>query len=108
MSINEILEVLHPLDTLFAWRQAGDEDGPRDLVGAHIASDEGLVEVLEKLTSIHNSSDRGSYPVLRRENVAPFLDFDTSRERVKSLSVEEGPLAVRARSLSQAFDDEEW
>ena len=100
--------MVHPLDTLFAWRQAGDEEGPRDLVGAHIASNEGLVEVLEKLTSIHNSSERGSYSVLRHENVAPFLDFDASRERVKSLSVEEGPLAARARYLSQAFNDEEW
>ena len=107
MSVTEILDVIHPLDILFAWRQAGDEAGPSDLLKKHIATDQGLVEVLEKLTTIRNSSDRGSYSVLTRDNVDSFLDFDASRERIKALRARGGPLSPRAATLARAFNDDD-
>lgn len=107
MSASEILEVVRPLDILFAWRQAGDEAGPRDVLQERITTDQGLVEALENLTTIHNSSDRGSYSVLTRDNVAPFLDFDACRERVNALHAAGGPLSPRAAALARAFDDDD-
>lgn len=50
VSTNDVLGCPNPISLLFAWLQAGDEQGPRRLVEGNIVSDEGLVETLEQLT----------------------------------------------------------
>ncbi|MFW2350423.1 KAP family P-loop NTPase fold protein [Qipengyuania sp.] len=107
MVVGDLLEAIHPLDILFAWRQAGDEAGPRDFVEKHVQTDGGLVEMLEKLTTIHSSSERGSYSVLTRENVSPFLDFDASRERINAAAIADEGLSERAAVLGRAFGDDD-
>lgn len=105
MSADDILSTIRPIDVLFAWQQAGDEAGPRQHIASQIKKDEGLVETLERLTSIHSSSDRGSYSVLSRNNIGPFLDFDEAKRRIEELKVVEGPLSERAGKLALAFGD---
>tara|TARA_B100000678_G_scaffold285215_1_gene287992 strand:+ start:514 stop:2706 length:2193 start_codon:yes stop_codon:yes gene_type:complete len=107
MTIQELLTSISPLDTLFAWSQSGDENGPRTFLQPHVATDAGLIETLEKLTTIHHSSDRGSYSVLTRANVSPFLDFDATRDRINAIRAADGPLQARAQTLTRAFDDED-
>ncbi|MXO55783.1 KAP family P-loop NTPase fold protein [Pontixanthobacter gangjinensis] len=105
MSAEELLATSRPIDLLFAWRQAGDEDSPRALIEEYARTSEGLVEALEKMTSVRNSSDRGTRSVLTRQNVESFVNFDDARTRVKKLAASDDPLAPRAAKLSLAFDD---
>ena len=104
MTVSEIFAVISPLDVLFAWMQGGDESGPRHLVETCIETDEGLLKILEGLTSTIRSSDRGEFQVLKRAHLIPFLDFDGARVRIKELESGE-VFAERARTLSKAFDD---
>ncbi len=86
MTLKDIQQCPRPLSLLFAWQQAGDEEGPRRLLGAHSKSDEGLLQTLEGLTSQINSSDRGIFTVLSRQNIEPFLDYEDATLRVKALT----------------------
>ncbi|SFP58551.1 KAP family P-loop domain-containing protein [Mesorhizobium sp. NFR06] len=86
MTLKEIQQSPRPLSLLFAWQQAGDEDGPRRLLGDHSKLDEGLLETLEELTSQINTSNRGIVTVLARQNIEPFLDYDEAEKRVKELA----------------------
>jgi hypothetical protein len=104
MSVGDVLRCPSPIDLLFAWRQGGDEQGPRRLIEEHIVSDEGLVEALERLTSSIQSSDRGRFDVLKRDNLAPFMDYENARQRIDALK-NQGGLNTRAKRLSVAFDD---
>jgi hypothetical protein len=103
MSKTDVLSCLHPISFLFAWRQGGDEQGPRHLVESNIGSDEGLVEMLERLTSTIHSSNRGRLEVLAKENLAPFMDFEAVSERIHALK-EHSELGARARQLATALD----
>lgn len=107
LTTDELLTAVRPLDILFAWKQAGDETGPRKLLESSIATDGGLVAALKGLTTIRNSSERGSYSVLTRENLSPFLDFDAARQRIETLCNSDSPLGLHAKALALAFDDED-
>ena len=50
MTLEQILASPEPLNLLFAWRQAGDENGPRELLTASIAEDQNLIRLLEGLS----------------------------------------------------------
>ncbi len=104
MSASEVLGCPKPIDLLFAWQQGGDEHGPRRLVEANIVSDEGLVETLEYLTSTTESSTRGKYSVIKKENIAPFMDYENVTERIHALK-NHSDLGARATQLAVAFDD---
>jgi hypothetical protein len=104
MSASDVFGCLDPVRLLFAWRQGGDEQGPRRLVEANIVSDEGLVETLEQLTSTIYSSDRGKVDVLKKENLAPFMDYENVTQRIHALK-NHNDLGARARRLAVAFDD---
>lgn len=104
MSVSDLLACPNPGSILFAWQQLGDEHGPRQLVTVASSSDVGLIEILEKLTSLIISSDRGKYDVIKPENIAPFMDYDATRERVKDLETDT-VLGERAKLLSTAFAD---
>jgi predicted KAP-like P-loop ATPase len=104
MSAGDVFGCPDPVRLLFAWRQGGDEQGPRRLVEANIVSDEGLVETLEQLTSTIYSSDRGKVDVLKKENLAPFMDYENVTQRIHALK-NHNDLGARARRLAVAFDD---
>ena len=86
------------LSVLFAWRQGGDEVGPKTWVDEQIETPEGLVDVLEGMASIR-VGNRGSTSILSEENVGPFIDRDAARERLAKISTVQGPLKERAARL---------
>jgi hypothetical protein len=104
MSAKEVFDSPIPLSLLFAWRQGGDEQGPRRLVEADIASDEGLVETLEHLTTSVDSSDHGRFNILKKENLEPFADYESVRQRISALR-QHRELGARATQLAKAFDE---
>jgi hypothetical protein len=103
MSPEQVFADIDPVSLLFAWRQIGDEDGPKRLVEENAATNDGLITTLVGLTSIFTSSDRGRFDVLKRDNLSPFLDYDATAERVKALKAD-GNLGERASRLAVAFE----
>lgn len=103
LSPEQVFAGIDPTSLLFAWLQIGDKDGPRRLIEANIATDGGLIDTLEGLTSDITTSDRGSFDVLTRDNLSPFLDYDATAERVIGLK-DDGNLGERARRLAVAFE----
>jgi predicted KAP-like P-loop ATPase len=104
MSANDVFGCPDPVSLLFAWRQGGDEQGPRQLIEANIVSDEGLVETLEHLTSTIYSS-RGNFDALKKENLDHFMDYDNVKQRIHALK-NHNALGAHAKRLAIAFDDE--
>jgi hypothetical protein len=104
MSASDVFGCPDPISLLFAWRQGGDEQGPRRLVEANIVSDEGLIETLEHLASTIYSSDRGKVGVLKKENLAPFMDYKNATQRIHALT-DHNDLGARAAQLAIALDD---
>ncbi len=104
MSATQVLAVISPLNLLFAWQQGGDETAPRILMESHIVTDEGLLEVLERLASTVTSSNRGAYQALKQRDLAPFLDYGAARDRIEKIG---GTLTERAQNLAGAFKDGE-
>jgi hypothetical protein len=104
MSASDVFRCPDPISLLFAWRQGGDEQGPRRIVEANIVSDEGLVETLEHLTSTITSSDRGNFDVLKKDNLAPFMHYENVTQRITALK-KHSDLGARAGRLAVAFDD---
>jgi hypothetical protein len=104
MSASDVFRSPDPVSLLFAWRQGGDEQGPRRLIEANIVSDDGLVETLEHLTSTIYSS-RGKFDALKKEYLAPFMDYENVTQRIDALK-NHNDLGARARRLAAAFDDE--
>lgn len=87
-----ILGHSRPLQILFAWAQAGDGEGPRALITAESASDEGLLRVLNAMLTKVSSSDRGVYEVIQPSSAKPFIDLEAARRRVLSLDQSMLPL----------------
>ncbi|WP_082508004.1 KAP family P-loop NTPase fold protein [Methylobacterium sp. Leaf113] len=104
MSIQDLLSSPNPISVLFAWRQSGDEEGPRRLVEACSASDHGFVETMERFASPIQSSDRGRFKVLKEENIGPFMEFDSAKHRI-SLLVDHPVLGDRAKVLLMMLED---
>jgi hypothetical protein len=104
MSASDVFGYPNAISLLFAWRQGGDEQGPRRLIEANIASDEGLVKTIENLTSTVVSSNRGKYDVLRKDYLSPFVDYESVKERILALE-NNNDLGARAKRLAIAFDD---
>lgn len=107
LSANDIFALIDLTSLLFAWRQTGDADLPRKVVTEHITTDAGLIEALEGLTTTVNSSNRGNYNVLMRNNFEAFLDYDEIIARIENLKsgLDDEPLTVRARAIAQSFRD---
>ena len=104
MSASDVFRSPDPVSLLFAWRQGGDEQGPRRLIKTNIVSDESLVETLEHLTTTIYSSDRGKVDVLKKENLAPLMDYENATQRIHALK-DHNDLGARAGRLAVAFDD---
>jgi predicted KAP-like P-loop ATPase len=107
MSFDEVLAVPSPLSLLFAWRQGGDEEGPKNLISINIKTDEALLRTLEALSSTVTSSGRGKYEVLKRGNLEPFLDYDLTKERINELALGDtgDPMTLRAKNFQTSFED---
>lgn len=106
MSIEQILATPRPVHLLYAWNQAGDESGPRELVASWISTDDGLVNVLGAFGSYVTSSDRGRYVVLNKDSIAPFMDFESAMTRVRSIANRSpSDLSEKARLLVAAADN---
>jgi predicted KAP-like P-loop ATPase len=104
MSASDIFECPNPIRLLFAWHQGGDKEGPRRLVEANIASDTGLVETLEHLTSTIATGARGNLSILKKDSLSHFMDYENVVERIHALKKHDD-LGSRARRLAVAFDD---
>ena len=103
MSASELFSCPDPLSLLFAWRQGGDEEGPRTLVQSKIMSDGGLIEMLEHLTSQIMSSRQGKIDTLKKENISPFVNYETIVQRIRALKSHKD-LGARATRLAAALD----
>lgn len=104
MSANEVFSCPNPMSLLFAWQQGGDEQGPRQLLEANIVSDNGLIETLEHLTSTIDSSDRGRFKVLKKDNLEPFMDYEAAVRRIQALT-DQTELGARAKRLMVELED---
>lgn len=104
MSACDVFNSPDPVSLLFDWRQGEDEQGPCRLIETNIVSDEGLVETLEHFITTIYSSDRGKVDVLKKENLAPFIDYENVRQRIYGFK-NHNDLGARARRLAVAFDD---
>ena len=71
--------------------------------------DESLIEVLEHMRRRITSSNRGQFAVVKRGDIAPFLDYVAVRARIHSIAsnTNEPEMAARAQALVQAFVDGE-
>lgn len=100
----DFLAVIDLTNLLFAWQQGGDVDGPKRYIASVIETNVGLIQILERLLSGINSSDRGRFQVLKRDNLSNFLDFELALARVNDLATDT-ELGKRAVRLIKAFDD---
>lgn len=91
-----ILGHSRPLQILFAWVQAGDDEGPRALIASEAASDAGLLRVLNAMLTKVSSSNRGVYEVIQPSSAKPFIDLEAARQRV--LSMDESILPLNAQA----------
>ncbi len=103
MSFSDIISSPNPISLLFAWMQGGDGNGPRDLLSHHAESDEGFLDALECLMSWINSSDRGRFKVLKKENLECFMDLDSATARLHGL-VDDPHLGERASRIENALN----
>ncbi|WP_176590717.1 P-loop NTPase fold protein [Sphingobium sp. EM0848] len=105
LTIDEVIAAPRPLWIFFAWNQAGDPDGPRKLLAEATRTDAGLVGIMNRLTTRIDTSDSW-YTVIRRENIAPFLDYDEILARLQRIAAEGNEeLAVSARRLIEAAEE---
>ncbi|KPQ06822.1 MAG: KAP family P-loop domain [Rhodobacteraceae bacterium HLUCCA12] len=102
MSFQDVISSPKPVSLLFAWMQGGDKEGPCNLIAGHAESDAGFLDALEGLTSWINSSDRGRFKVLKRENLESFMDLDGTTARLQGL-VDDPQLGERARRIVEVL-----
>ena len=86
MSIGEILNTPSPINILYAWLQGVDEEGPIRLADKALKTEEEFLQFVEAISSEVNSSDIGRFRVLKRENVAPFIDLDRIVEELNRIN----------------------
>lgn len=97
IDLKTMMNTPRPLDLIFAWRQAGDEDGPGKFLAEVTATDEGLVDALGMFVTAIDSSDRGRYFAIKSENVSHFFNYDSIIERLTEI-VESGSPELREKA----------
>jgi hypothetical protein len=110
MSFAEIAATSRPLSLLFAWQQGGDDAGPRELLAAEAATDEGLVSVLEQVTGrvrVATPNAEREVATLSRSNIASLIDYEQARERITQLAEngQDTNLKAKAKVLLESFRD---
>lgn len=96
-SLATIMDTPRPIHLFFAWRQAGDKNGPSDFLAEVTATDQGLIDTLGMFVTPVDSSDRGRYYVLNSENVGAFLDYESIMKRLADIAAF-GPPDLRDRA----------
>ncbi|MGA9826475.1 MAG: hypothetical protein WBQ53_16805, partial [Methylocystis sp.] len=59
---------------------------------------------LEHLTTTIESSDRGRFEVLKKDNLSIFMDFEDVEQRLHALE-QQSELGERAKRLAAALED---
>lgn len=80
-SLEKMLKTPRPIHIFFAWRQAGDEDGPQKFLKESVTTDQGVLDVLGMFV-VPTVNDRGRYYVIKREDIGHFLDYDAVTQRL--------------------------
>lgn len=104
LDIGALKKFRRPLSALFAWYQAGDIEGPRQLISGIAETDDGLIDVLRLLNGRVRSSE-GEFITLKESTLRYFLDYRAARARVEKLahSAPDPALRSHARDLAQNF-----
>ncbi len=103
----QLLKTPKFVSLLYGWWQANGEAQVREWVGKQIASDEGLIELLERMRSTVTSSHRGIYHPLTQRDVGHFMDYDAVTARVGALAADASvneSLRPRAIELVRALE----
>lgn len=100
LRLEEWKALRRPLSALFAWYQAGDRDGPKDMVASESATDGGLLSVLEFMGSRVISSERGEYGALTERSLRYFMDYADARSRTERLAREASDPALKGRAAA--------
>jgi hypothetical protein len=105
MTFEQFIALPKMMSALHAWRQAGDENGPSNLLSPIIESDEGLITVLERMTGRVQTSE-SEYVTLSRANISDIVDYDRVYERTRSIGEisDNGILRERAKVLLRNFE----
>ena len=97
MSLEILIDTPRALDLLFAWRQAGDDEGPSKFIDEVSRSDQALIDILSVfVTSVYNS-DKGRYVVIKSEYIDAFLDYESVKKRLAEI-VASGSIEIRDRA----------
>ena len=106
---SDLLQVPHFLSLMFAWHQAGDEEGALGWIAQQTESEAGFIDVLERMKSWSQSSSEGVQYKLRHETLNTFFGgVEKTQERLKAIVEDESAqpgLSSRAQGLLGKFDD---
>lgn len=99
-----------PVSALFAWYQAGDKVGPRDMLASVATTDDGFLSVLELMGTRVISSSRGSFVSMKKTTIDYFMDYEEARSRVETLSENSDDIELRKRAvrLKEYFSESEY
>jgi predicted KAP-like P-loop ATPase len=106
MQPSDLIQAPKFVSLLYAWRQADGGYDVRSWLAEQTKSDEGLLNVLERMRSEAYSSKRGAYFPLKEEELSDFFNYTEVRARVDALAERTDVLPEiksRAEALAIAF-----
>jgi hypothetical protein len=96
-SADALMNVPDLLNVLYAWRQGGNVEEPKNWVAARIETDKGLIAFLSRVRGWVAVNNTVMYP-LKRRDLENFLDFDAAKRRVQELA-SQPRLSMKQRRL---------
>lgn len=106
----ELMAVPNLVSLLFGWKQAAENDDACFWVEANTEKDDDLLYFLSRARGWSVSSDKGLQYPLRRQDLSPFLNYDTAINRVRAIAddAKAAPeVRQRATELLDAFEQGE-
>jgi len=106
--IQNVIKATNFANILYAWAQAVPDGYTvvKDWLATPVQNNETFLDVLIGLRGWTNSSNRGVYYPLKRENVELFFDHDVAYERALKLQQSsDEEIARKSRLVIQAFND---
>lgn len=100
-----VVEVPNLLQLLFTWGLSTTMDNPRQFLLPLTQSDDGLVLVLEGMSSWRTVNGHVQFPITR-ENISPFIDYDAAQRRLETIvamAEQQSPIRKRALVLVGKF-----
>lgn len=103
----DLLKVPQFLSLIFAWHQVGDQEGAVNWVSQQAESDQGFLDVLERMKSKSVSSSEGVQWKLRPETLNTFFGgYSSVQDRLEQIATRgKADLKIRAKELLTKFDD---